>query len=146
MQAASACSASRPSQPNRARLPPQRAHVAQRAGPALCSCPRPCLRHQLPLPTRSRTSATSGNNDVFLPTPNTSPTKPRPTWQVWARGSRESPGPVLLRRAYATTRGPLDAMHAPPPLDRRPPWELWSSAIKAPTPGALELSHCPAAT
>jgi len=34
----------------------------------------------------------------------------------------------------------------PPPLDRRPPWVPWSSAIKAPAPGAPELSHRPAAT
>ena len=51
-----------------------------------------------------------------------------------------------LRHAYATTRGPLYAMHTPPPLDRRPPWVPWSSAIKAPAQGAPELSHRPATT
>jgi len=48
--------------------------------------------------------------------------------------------------AHATTRGPLDAVHVPPPLDHHPPWVPWSSTIKALAPGAPELSHRPAAT
>ena len=111
--------------------------AASRPGLTACSprsqlarrpCPRASPLHLQPLPPGPRASATPSHRIVFLPTPIPSPTKPRPGWQVRARGHA---GSMTLsppwRHAHATsapTTPARDAVRCQRRITSRPPLEL----------------------